>query len=398
MKRVLIYISLMFCMCGCRGWSGGMDDFRMSYRQLVLVNRSSYDADIVMELAGSDSIHHVYLEPDNGLWKQTSEEHINNSFDLKRAEVLFDSRYRIPFDDMTALPFNPCDNSELVMLSDTYGQYYVYEFNDRKISAVLKKWEELKTFRMSDIPPSQIDESSSTEDSSETLFYRFYPVRELWSGLRLGAGVRTEAGSLAEICIEDNAGMGSFNAQTDHNDYYLASPQVRTVYYDIKQLQKTGLAHFGCDFAALTGRDSMEKFNGVMAINARVDSCVFTSGPFDLQTDSLTFISKIEYGRLMILLAEADHSVGKIEQYVEYNLFHDQDRPGSHLDDVDFYLISLDENGRFMCTSGGKELARTFIEDIENQPVHPLAVSLPDSTGIRIRDVLLNLQRYGKED
>ena len=57
----------------------------------------------------------------------------------------------------------------------------------------------------------------------------------------------------------------------------------------------------------------------------------------------------------------------------EYYPYHDYFTP-----EITFYLITLDENGSFVCRSGGEELAAEFHKGYDAPALHPLSYHLTD--------------------
>ena len=95
-------------------------------------------------------------------------------------------------------------------------------------------------------------------------------------------------------------------------------------------------------------------------------------------------MDRIEYGNFMLLLAEADCSHVNIHTYVNLNLLcGDEYYPYSeyHTPEIKFHLITLDENGEFVCQSGGEELAALFHKGYEFPTLHPLSYHVTDLKG-----------------
>ena len=80
----------------------------------------------------------------------------------------------------------------------------------------------------------------------------------------------------------------------------------------------------------------------------------------------------------MILLAEANCSHNNIFNYVTNKLLRDD--PSQYYSyymyltpEINFHLITLDDNGEFTCQSGGEELAAIFYKGYETPALHPLS-------------------------
>ena len=94
-------------------------------------------------------------------------------------------------------------------------------------------------------------------------------------------------------------------------------------------------------------------------------------------------IDRIEYGNFMILLAEADCSHVNIHTYVQQKLLREDTSEYYpyemyHTPEIRFHLITLDENGSFVCQSGGEELAAVFCKGYETPVLHPLSYHVSD--------------------
>ena len=247
---------------------------------------------------------------------------------------------------------------------------------------------------MFSISPSSIhSDSLITEGSSEALFDRIYPVPAVWDDLKLGAIVSKEAEKLDEIIFrKDKSVVPDTSWVSDGRHHY--NPRYYSpvaAYYCMADLEKMGLAHFGCDFAALTGRQDgeMEKFCGVMFTHPDIDRSEYFFVPQDLSEEELNgfiagrkedeaVITEIDYGRLMILLAEADYSYYRIGNF--------------YIEDIDFYLLTRNEEGGFECRKGGWELVEEFKNCGKDEPVLPLAFRLNDFSEepayLHIQDVM----------
>ena len=55
--------------------------------------------------------------------------------------------------------------------------------------------------------------------------------------------------------------------------------------------------------------------------------------------------------------------------------------------EIDFHLITINDKGKFHCTTGGEELLDIYMNGVEDQPVFPIAFSLCGGSGIHIPDI-----------
>ena len=92
----------------------------------------------------------------------------------------------------------------------------------------------------------------------------------------------------------------------------------------------------------------------------------------------------------MILLIEADNSARCAIEHFEYEYMTEKlfDRK-----DIDYHLITLDDNGQFVSTSGGSELLRTYLDGFTAPSIHPIAFSTTDFTDslsyIHVGDIVM---------
>lgn len=375
------YISFAFLLmaAGCKGYIGGIDDADIKFSQIVMVNRSSQDIRINVNKSEIVSPQDtIYLEPENGLWKKTREgQHFDFSLTSGIMTLTFENGRKVCFDSVF-----PYEIESPVNLDDSKGLYNVYEFTDEYCEEIFRQHDRLNTFRLTNLPPSMVRDSVVEEGSSEGWFRNIYPVPEVREKLEIGRIVRTEAESLEEIVFES----GKVPCTVSKEEIsYIPPSQSKTDYYSTEDLRKIGLAHFGCDFAQLTGKDQkMEKFAGVITYNITYDYAeqlehMDLTDEFTKEMEEGTAaISYIRYGRLMFLLAEADCNPSFLGSSIESALHRNDPDKELWVEDIDFHLITLDENGEFQCTSGGRELLVTFLNDMDNQPVHPLYFTLTD--------------------
>lgn len=375
------YISFAFLLmaAGCKGYIGGIDDADIKFSQIVMVNRSSQDIRINVNKSEIVSPQDtIYLEPENGLWKKTREgQHFDFSLTSGIMTLTFENGRKVCFDSVF-----PYEIESPVNLDDSKGLYNVYEFTDEYCEEIFRQHDRLNTFRLTNLPPSMVRDSVVEEGSSEGWFRNIYPVPEVREKLEIGRIVRTETESLEEIVFES----GKVPCTVSKEEIsYIPPSQSKTGYYSTEDLRKIGLAHFGCDFAQLTGKDQkMEKFAGVITYNITYDYAeqlehTDLTDEFTKEMEEGTAaISYIRYGRLMFLLAEADCNPSFLGSSIESALHRNDPDKELWVEDIDFHLITLNENGEFQCTSGGRELLVTFLNDMDNQPVHPLYFTLTD--------------------
>ena len=375
------YISFAFLLmaAGCKGYIEGIDDADIKFSQIVMVNRSSQDIRINVNKSEIVSPQDtIYLEPENGLWKKTREgQHFDFSLTSGIMTLTFEDGRKVCFDSVF-----PYEIERPVNLDDSKGLYNVYEFTDEYCEEIFRQHDRLNTFRLTNLPPSMVRDSVVEEGSSEGWFRNIYPVPEVREKLEIGRIVRTEAESLEEIVFES----GKVPCTVSKEEIsYIPPSQSKTGYYSTEDLRKIGLAHFGCDFAQLTGKDQkMEKFAGVITYKITYDYAeqlehMDLTDEFTKEMEEGTAaISYIRYGRLMFLLAEADCNPSFLGSSIESALHRNDPDKELWVEDIDFHLITLDENGEFQCTSGGRELLVTFLNDMDNHPVHPLYFTLTD--------------------
>jgi len=413
MKKIIIFIIISSVLTGCKGYFGGLDDSNVAFSQFVIINKSSHDIDLVIRETDWFPQDTIHVEPHDGLWKHTVE-YADTIYDynmgLKWAKVIFDGKESFVYDSQSSssLSFNPCWNA-VTYLSDSKGCFHVLEYSDETYDKIKRSHEEMKKFNMFSISPSSIhSDSLITEGSSEALFDRIYPVPAVWDDLKLGAVVSKEAEKLDEIIFrKDKSVVPDTSWVSDERHHYNPRYYIPVAaYYCMADLEKMGLAHFGCDFAALTGRKDgeMEKFCGVMYTHPDIDRSEYFFVPQDLSEEELNgfiagrkedeaVITEIDYGRLMILLAEADYSYYRIGNYVELELIMDRDYSDYlYIEDIDFYLLTRNEEGGFECRKGGWELVEEFKNCDKDEPVLPLAFRLNDFSEkpayLHIQDVM----------
>jgi hypothetical protein len=384
-----IYILLMLSILlnGCQGYIGGLDDSNVQIVQLVFMNRSSHDIElIVKDPCWSEEPDTIRLEKGNGLWKHDfgSEYTYTNHF-FDEAEIVVDGKERFLFED-TNIPYSPCS---LNPLNDSKGVYYVYDFNEKAYAGIKKAFEDLRTFVMTDMPPSYIvHDTLITAGSSEALFRTLFPAPSVRKSLKLGSVVGKEAEGIDMIRIYEEDGIAPGQVETDEEEYSGGrkdSPYIS--YYSLEELSQIGLAHFGCDFGELTGRKDMDRFCGCIYSSVDIrrretlqDSPETSEFMMNL-ADGKAVVKSITYGNVRLLLAEADCMHRKLMNYLYFNVLTDTERPNLFVPDVKYYLLSLDENGSFRCKSGGVEIVNEYLDESGAGPTVAIDYSLADSTG-----------------
>lgn len=380
--KTIRYISFAFLLtaAGCKGYIGGMDDANIKFSQIVMVNRSSHEIRINVSnskiLSPKDTI---YLEPENGLWKKTQKgEHFDFSLTDGIMTLTFEDGRKVCFDGIF-----PMEIEKPINLNDSKGLYNVYEFTDEYCEEIFRQHDWLNTFRLISLPPSIVRDSEVEDGSSEGWFLNIYPVPSVREKLEIGRIVRNEAESLNEIIFESGKVPCTVKKEEDNGYSQFRS---RAAYYSTTDLSKTGLAHFGCDFAQLTGKNQneMDKFAGIITYHIAFDHSEELehsdqTNEFANQMEEGTMaIQHIQYGRLMFLLAEADCNPSYLGSSIESTLRHSDPDKELWVEDIDFHLITLDEDGEFQCRSGGRELLDIFVNDMALQPVHPIYFALTD--------------------
>lgn len=401
MKKIIIFLScLTALLCGCESYIGGIDDYGTEYRQVVFINKSSDEIKITVSsqswLGGDASI---VLQPERGLWKMTRYD-VDYSFNTDYMKVKFGQSEEIVFDIYSSFPYNPCwYGKPRYDLWDSRGEYTVYEFDDQVRDTVLAYYEASKRFVMSSFGMmTDLVDSLLVPESSEAYLHTAFPVPSLREDLVLGAAVCKEAESVDKICIVNDLKFIPDSVKTVLREEELMRKDMNVSYYDIENLRKVSLANFGCDFADLTGRASgqkMHRFSGVAITKTYIDRLVSFSdeeAPEEILAEGKdhAFVDNIWYGNFMILLIEADNSARCAIEHFEYEYMTEKlfDRK-----DIDYHLITLDDNGQFVSTSGGSELLRTYLDGFTAPSIHPIAFSTTDFTDslsyIHVGDIVM---------
>ena len=371
----------------CQGYVGGLDDSNIRIVQLVFMNRSSHDIDIIIkDPIWSESPDTITLEKGNGLWKRDfGREYAYRNHYYDEVEIMVDGKDRFFFED-TSIPYSPLS---LKTLNDSKGVYYVYDFNDKAYAGIKKAYEDLRTFSMTDIPPSYIvHDTLITAGSSEALFRTLFPAPSVRKSLKLGSVVGKEAESIDRIIIYEEDGLAPGEVETDEKEYSggrMDKPYI--AYYSLKELSQTGLAHFGCDFGELTGRKDMDRFCG--CLYSRMDIRRREKLQKNRETSEFMMnlasekavVKSITYGNVRILLAEADCMYGKLINHLYFNVLTDTGSNDYFVPDVKYYLLSLDENGSFKCKSGGQEIVKEYLDESGAGPTVAIDYSLADYSG-----------------
>lgn len=399
-RRIYILSALCILLSGCYGYVGGLDDSNHQFTEIVFMNRSGHDVELRFPSSKwSEEPDTIRLEKGNGLWKWDFEfdsSYSNQFFD--EVEMLVDGKERFLFDDYSpGIPYDPCSTQYMKNLYDSKGMYYVYDFNEKSYEACRSYFENLKIVRMTDVPPTYIKKDTLiTDGSTEAIFNEFYPVASLREDISIGAVIGKEAASLEKITVHSEYGIAPGKVETTYNGYISGRQDKPCIeYYDIEQLRKAGLAHFGCDFAELTGRNEMDKFCGCLYSTAHIkykehllDDNETTGFAQSLDSDK-AIISYIGYGNLKILLAEADCLSNRLTNYLRYEFLTDYGNRNYYVPNVDFYLIDLDKDGNFRCQKGGSEIIDLFLKSSGSEPSHPVFVTLRNNEGVHIPNLSL---------
>jgi len=378
-RYILLAATMMAA--GCESYIGGLDDSNIRESQIVMVNRSSHSIEVSVNQSDLISPEGtIFLGPQNGLWKFTMEgEHHNFHFNNDIMTLIFDGERKISIDGTTF------GMTQSVNLHDSKGVYNVYDFSDTFCDRLFRKHDYLKVFQMNNLPPSFIDtDSVKVRGSSEGWFQNIYPVSGVREKLKIGRIVQKEAGSLDKIVFEE--GLGEVPCNVTSSDKVSIQSRGAASYYSIETLRKIGLVHFGCDFAALTGRGSsdMEKFAGTIIYRIcrhyaeGMDNTEDTDAFINDMPEGTAAIWQISYGSIMFLLAEADCNPDYMKHSLEKAVNNNDPDTELWVDDIDFHLISLNEAGEFQCQSGGREMLDRFINGSIDQPIFPYSFSVTD--------------------
>jgi hypothetical protein len=295
----------------------------------------------------------------------------------------------IYFDNASDLPYNPCKDGAKEIWDERY-QHRIIEFNDENCESLFKKQDSWHLFDISmNFSPSDAVEDLVVPGSTEGYFTSLFPAGDVKEQLKLGAAVYAEAESIDNVRFVDDL---SYQADTlDVSDEVKHRYHQLEIYpyYDLEQLRNLGLTNFGCDFAALTERPDgkFDSFCGIVQLGVHVgktERICDREHPDELlaklgnASEPVCIIDRIEYGNFIILLAEADCSHANIFSYVTQKLLREDpseyySRYMFYTPEITFHMITLDDNGEFVCQTGGEELAAIFYKGYENPALHPLS-------------------------
>ena len=400
MRRIITYILVFTAFfCACDNSLIMIDDGEVMQSQLVLINRSSEQVKVV--LTGNNWTcpeDTITLKPERGLWKYTKEDDFY--FHMDTLEVIYGNHEPIVYNIYSDLPYNPLTfyDKGHVDLWDDLGRYQVIEFTDDRRDAVLASLKERETFNMFTFGyPEDVMEQYTVPGSSETYFNMVFPVQRLHEDLALGVAVEKEAESVDKINIVKDIQFTPSSVETRTYEDWEMQYGYKSYYY-LNILQKASLANFGCDFVELTGRlgSAMRKGCGVAATKVyldRIDYMWDTEAPSDVlaAAENVAFINEIQYGNIMILLTESDEEPSFIADCLEYEFYNER---LFNRTNIDYYLITIDETGQWVCVATGQEALRTYLSGFDNPPVHPISISFTDFSGntalIHVQDVKCN--------
>ena len=389
MKKVIYILASLVAFAGCNSFWGGLDDSNQELRQIVIINRSSHKIDLSID--GVDWISPldtIRLKPENGLYKQSK--YVDHYYNFDTFNAIMYARFNdgekeMYFDRYSDFPYNL--NYNIKNLYDSKGEYQVIEFSDNICDSLFKYHEERLIFEMSNLYyPNNIIDSLCTKGSSEAWYQRLFATSATRNKLRLGAVVSKEAETLNDIQFLEGYSFVPDSVEVKDSSHLLEIPyhaQEKSRYYSIENLRKFSMAHFGCDFAELIGHEKMDKFCGVILMNVWKERGEYM---LDVETteeiirrigdssSDIRVIDSIIYGDLMILLAEADCSGDRLQQYIQYSVFKGGDGDKNYLD-VLYHLITMSAEGDFVCRSGGEELAMEFEAGFKSPAAHPIMFS-----------------------
>lgn len=343
MRRFIGMLVTMLAACGCRGYIGGLDDSDMQSMELVFVNRSRHDIEVTfdrLEWIGAEDT--IFLEAGNGLWKKKFDNPYHNlGFDEGRMQMRFDGEREIFMDNMSGHDYNPCRYYQGIQLHDSKGQCTVYA-------------------------PGKVR-----------------------NRLMLGAVVSKEADGADKVKFLEEQRFEPASVEKVENVKGSRKDYVYSQYYSTDELRRMSVALFGCDFAQLTGRESedeMERQCGIVYSHYLIgyyEQFQDVEAPQEILDvmDKAAVVSRIEYGRLMLLLAEGNCSAGMLDNHTCEHMEDGKVSDYHHVKDAVFHLITLDDEGQFTCRSGGEEMIDIYRDGIMEQPLLPMAYSLTDFSG-----------------
>lgn len=391
MRRFIGMLVTMLAACGCRGYIGGFDDSDMQSMELVFVNRSRHDIEVTfdrLEWIGAEDT--IFLEAGNGLWKKKFDNPYHYlGFDEGRMQMRFDGEREIFMDNMSGHDYNPCRYYQGIQLHDSQGQYVVYEFSDAVCDSYFEWYDKLKILNMTDIPPAYIDSDRCKEGSAEVYSRTVYAPGKVRNRLMLGAVVSKEADGADKVKFLEEQRFEPASVEKVENVKGSRKDYVYSQYYSTDELRRMSVALFGCDFAQLTGRESedeMERQCGIVYSHYLIgyyEQFQDMEAPQEILDvmDKAAVVSRIEYGRLMLLLAEGNCSAGMLDNHTCEHMEDGKVSDYHHVKDAVFHLITLDDEGQFTCRSGGEEMIDIYRDGIMEQPLLPMAYSLTDFSG-----------------
>lgn len=396
MRNIFKYliIASTVLLSGCYSSVKGIWDYDDEYYQIVFINKCSETVRVSISDASWISPQDtIVLKPECGLWKHNIYDDYFY-FSSQCMEIRYGDREPLVYDLYSDIPHNPGSYSERKSLYDNKGEYMVFEFTDQKRDAIYKQLDDRKNFSMFSFGyPDEIPEAFTAPGSSETYFYCVYPVSSLHDKLSLGVAVKKEAETVDKITIVEDVKFtpSSVYNSTDLGETlnYFNSKK----YYFLSHLQKASLANFGCDFVALTGRTpaDMTKKCGVAATKVFFDKEDYfddTTAPEELLAvaDELAFVKRIQYGNIMILLIESDLSPNYVSDQLYYGELLEHDG-------IDYYLITLDEAGEFICEATGEDALHKYRDGFDAPSIHPISFTTTDFSGltslIHVNDIVV---------
>jgi len=401
MKKILYILISAALLSSCEEFYGTIDDASQEFVEIAAINRSSMPVSLNIYGADwADPEETIFLKPYKGLWKtEESRENYHGQeilpvqYSVIRADFNNGER-TICFDFLSDLPHNPCAAGAKEIWDHSY-QHRIIEFSDNICEKLFASQDALHTFDISmNFSPSDVVESLVVPGSTEGYFTALFPAGGVKDKLKLGAAVYAEAESIDKVRFVDGLCYEADTLEVSTKVQHRYHHREIYPYYDLCQLRDLGLTNFGCDFAALTGRAdcNFDSFCGIVQLEVHVgktEKICDREHPEELMTrldsapEPVCIIDQIEYGNFMILLAEADCSHGNIFTYVTQKLLRDDPSAYYSYEDyytpeITFYMITLDEDGEFICRTGGEELAAVFYEGYESPALHPLSYHVSD--------------------
>ena len=394
--RKIIYLLLSVCLlCSCEKFYGIFEDGYTDIMEVVAINRSSVPVKLnVYGTYWAEPQDTIFLKANNGLWKieEVREGYYGDILPIEYSVIradFNDGERVVYFDNFSDLPHNPCawDAKELW---DDRCKHRIIEFDDDRCEDIFRMQDSCHSFDISmNFSPSDAVESLVVPGSTEGYFTSLFPAGDVKDKLELGAVAYSEAESIDRVRFIDGLKYEADTLETT-DELITRYHQLEVYpYYDLDQVRNFGLTNFGCDFAALTGRGDgrFDSFCGVAFLKVcvgKTERIADREHPdeFLASLEGLSepayVVDRIEYGNFMLLLAEADCSHKNIHTYVNEKLLRDDPTAYYsydyyHTPEITFHLITLADNGEFICQSGGEELAATFYKGYETPTLHPLS-------------------------